>query len=617
MDSTHHTRTDDRRARIPCVLLLLVFGLIVVEPLRMRAKGPSIYADDVVRIAQVRTMPLARMVVRPFNEHLAPLFELETAAVWSLCDERLTHAPLAFTLASLLPFLLCEIALFALLRRETGSLSASLASVAVFGVTWLPIETAWWYSASSFAWSLLGVLIAWRAMLSPGPRGLGVAVAAALAAPAFSMIGILAGPVALLRGAIDGFRRERRWRSLLPMAGTAGYLVLVALVGDRQGLSGSVRRNVHPGEALGPILRAPATVLLPALAGVKSLDAAIPPRIAGAITVAAAGLLIVLVARRRLSAGLVVGGLGLIALGYGLTYAARAGTPHVLTVQRYHLFPHAGLSLIVGAIVARLGLAQRIDRRPVQAVTVGMLVALVLLVTHRSELKGRARHLRFDGQAATLAAMEHVEQFRASRNLPRESILASLVPIRKSWFDFDLNALTMIAPAGGDGTLSPKTVRAEALTQLSSAEREALWGGMNATGQASRQSGTDSETCLAEGRLDGVHRISPPLSEIPEGPSYLEFVTNLPDADGREPRTLLLGGLPASGMVEIWWNRRDGRWREGRSIRLDTAALAQGSDPVTIPLQALPHWNPRNAERLRIRLQGPGRIGLIAPKFYR
>jgi hypothetical protein len=610
---------EDRRTRVLCVLLLLIFGLAVLEPLRLRAKGPSIYADDVVRIAQVRRMPLSQMVVRPFNEHLAPLFELETAAVWSVCGDRLTRAPLAFTLASLLPFLLCEIALFGLLWRETASWTASLAGVAVFGVSWLPIETAWWYSASSFAWSLLGVLMAWFAILRPSRRDLTFAILASLAAPAFSMIGILAGPIAVLRGAIVQSQREDGKRSLvaclLPLAGTAGFLAFATLFGHRSALAGSVRRNVHVWDAIGPILRAPITVLIPALAGVKDLDHAIPHLAAIALCIVLATGLLVLVTRRKFSAGLVLGGMGLIGLGYGLTYAARAGTDHLLHVQRYHLFPQAGLALIVGAVVASV--ASRTDRRPVVGLASAALIALTLLATHREELKGRARYLRFDGQESTLAAMQRLERICESRSIDRTHALTALDPIRKQWFDFDLNALTMIDVPSATAAASPETIRAEVLSTLSRKEREALWGGMDVTALAARPAVSGDEPCALQGELERSYRVSPPPSDLPDGLSFLEFRADLRDISGRRLRTLVLNGLPLSGVVEVWWNGREARWDEARSFRAEPSSIDRAGDQVWIPLEALPHWDDNGVERLRIRFHGPGRLGMLAPRFYR
>jgi hypothetical protein len=612
-------RMNDRHGRILCVLLIVLFGLVVLEPLRLRAKAPSIYADDVVRIAQVRTMPLREMVVRPFNEHLAPCFEVVTWTAWKSCGGRLTRAPLAFTLASLLPFALCEVALLLLVRRETGSWTASLVGVAIFGLSWLPIETAWWYSASSFAWSLLGVLAAWIAILRPGGVGVILSILACLAAPAFSMIGILAGPIAAVRCGIAGLQRRAGPRAMAraftPLIGTAGFLVFASLFGHRRILAGSVQRNFRLMEAVGPILRAPITVLMPAVAGVKNLDGAIPHLASYAVCGALATVLAVLVFRRRLDAGLVLGGLSLVVCGYALTYGARAGTENLMNVQRYHLFPQAGLALIAAAVVARL--AGRVDRRPAVALGVGVLVALVLLGTHRAEFKGRARFLRFTGQDATLAAMEHVESLCERRRISRDDALRALDPIRNRWFDFDLNALTMIAPNPPNPATEPAgTIRATIVRAISQKEREALWGGMDVTARMNRE--PEVGACVVLPRLENAYRLRQPprpgeTAALPDGLSYLEFSSDLDRRPSDRPSTLHLDGLPTSGTVEIWWNGRAGRWSEGRSVRLDPS----GSGGVSIPLASLPHWDPTAVDRLRVRFRGPGRVGMVTPKFFR
>lgn len=620
------TRPDDRRGRILCVVLTLLFGLIVVEPLRMRFRAPSIYADDVVRIAQVRTMPLSEMAVRPFNEHLAPLFELVTWTVWTLSGGRLTHAPLGFTLASLLPFALCEIALVLLVRRETLSWTAAMVGVAVFGLSWLPIETAWWYSASSFTWSLLGVLIAWNAALRPGWRGTAVSLLAALAAPAFSMIGILAGPIATFR-AIVGLKSAERGplsvaRAAMPLVGTSAFLLLVSLFGHREALEGSVRRNFRIWEAVGPTLRAPITVLLPGVAGVKNLDTVIPHVAACIICLAVSAVLLFLVVRRGIHAGLVVGGMGLIVLGYGLTYGARGGAVNLLNVQRYHLFPQVGLAMIVAAFVARFG--NRFEHRPVARISLCMLVALGLLFVHRAELKGRARFLRFNGQAATLAAMEHVESLCESFGVGRDQALRELAPVRNRWFDFDLNALTMIAPSRESRVVRGEDIRPAILGGLTQLEREALWGGMDATPYtfASSSTETGAEPCLSQARLERAYRIQRPVNgevstSLPNGLSYLEFVTELSGPKGARPRLLRLEGLQTSGTVEVWWCPRSGRWTESRSFRLDPTGGDRKSKAVSISLDALPHWDSTRIDRLQIRFQGPGRVGMVAPRFLR
>src|SRR5207248_557478 len=111
---------------------------------------------------------LGGILFEPFNEHLAPLFQSVSWLTWQFTGARLARAPLAFTLASYLPFGLTLGLLAWVLRRETRSTAAALAGLAVFAVSWLAVETVYWYSASSFMWSLLATLAAWSAT---GPSG--------------------------------------------------------------------------------------------------------------------------------------------------------------------------------------------------------------------------------------------------------------------------------------------------------------------------------------------------------------------------------------------------------------------------------------------------------------
>src|SRR5262245_45579404 len=68
--------------------LLVVLALLATLPYASRLAHPSLYADDVVRVACQRTMPLSQRLSLPFNEHLAPMFELVTSVTWLIADGR-------------------------------------------------------------------------------------------------------------------------------------------------------------------------------------------------------------------------------------------------------------------------------------------------------------------------------------------------------------------------------------------------------------------------------------------------------------------------------------------------------------------------------------------------
>src|SRR3954454_19992805 len=56
--------------------LLLVGGVLAcLFPYAGRLGHPSLYADDVIRIIQLRAFPFGRLLLLPFNEHVWPLFQ--------------------------------------------------------------------------------------------------------------------------------------------------------------------------------------------------------------------------------------------------------------------------------------------------------------------------------------------------------------------------------------------------------------------------------------------------------------------------------------------------------------------------------------------------------------
>jgi hypothetical protein len=148
----------------PCRRTAYLIGmalLLVCLSLHLpRLRHPSIYGDDLVRIGDLQVRSLSGLLFLPFNEHMAPFFQSVSWTTWQLAGRSLTAAPLTFTLASYVPWLLCLIILGRLIAHATGSPTAALVSVALFGITPLYPEVVFWYSASSFAWALFWTLLA-------------------------------------------------------------------------------------------------------------------------------------------------------------------------------------------------------------------------------------------------------------------------------------------------------------------------------------------------------------------------------------------------------------------------------------------------------------------------
>jgi hypothetical protein len=618
--------------RASIALMAVSFLAICLSPHVGRLSDPSLFSDDVTRIERLQTMPLGTLLFRPFNEHIAPVFELVSWVTWQLAGRRLTHAPAAFTAAALVPFLLCLVALGRLVRRESGSSTAALAAVAAFSLSAVHIEAAWWYSASSFTWAMLGTLLAWLCVLRSlslksnaqpvGSIGWWMAAAlAALAAPACSAIGLLAGPVAALRAVQDSHRPGRRWAcavGLIPLAGTVLYLVIASQVRYFAILTHSVDRNLDIRTGSICTLRAPFDVLA---AGLIGLDNADRWQGGGLDLVLGALLLIGALAwgLRSPLRPLLLGGLALMLGGYALTYGVRNffGPHWLMEVQRYHLFPQLGFVLVLVG-VSRPGLA-RFDVRPRSTLLFATVLAFLLLAAHRPMMRMRARAYRFPDQARTLKALDRLEGLCREYCITRRQALAALDPIRPSWFPHDSNALTMLAASVPTSGLPDDRVRPTLLAALALSEREALCGGMDASPYLRPASESSRADTMAVGRFVGafgVCQIGPGDRFLARGPAYLEF--QMSDSTHRDSiadaRMLCVPGFDPEGKIEVWWTGEGARWSETRSVRWQPVSEGP-TGQWAIPLDRLPHWSPSRASRIRVVVRSVGTVAVRAPRL--
>jgi hypothetical protein len=480
----------------PASRLGLAAALLAVclAPHLQRLKYPSLYADDVMRVAFLQRESLREAMFRPFNEHMAPMFEAVSSATWLFCSRRLVDAPLAFTVASFVPFVLSLGLLWLAIRREFGSATTAWGAMALFSLSSLASETVLWYSASSFMWALLWALAAWVCAQGLGRAtgrasavgwGLGATLAAALA-PASSAIGVLAGPLGAIRllaapsdEEAPAGRRRARIAAAVPMLGTLLYLAVCSRFRYREVVADSVRRNADLAEGLRNVARAAVNVLVPGPLGPTNYDPWMPDALSLALFgLGLAGALAWALRSRRHRAA-ILGGLWLIAGGYALTYVFRTTVIPipVLRIQRYHLFPHLGLVLALAPLL-RAALS-RLDARPTLGLAAALALAAALLQVHSPQMRGRARFFRFPEQRPALAAMDRLAVACADRRISREQALAAMDPVTQTrWFPFDqFNALTMLPPTVESPSLPGPLVRPTLLGALSEGDRRALWGG--------------------------------------------------------------------------------------------------------------------------------------------
>jgi hypothetical protein len=622
-------------------LLMAVVVAVVLVPYLGRLKHPSLYTDDVVRIAQLQTVPLQRLLFLPFNEHMAPLFQGLSWLVWQLAGRSLVRAPMAFTMASYVPFGLSLGLLGWVIRAETRSVATSMVSLAIFGLSWLASETVYWYSASSFMWALAFTMAAWLGAASAAGgqtlRGsIGMGVASALA-PAWSAIGLLAGPLAIVRVLAADFRggpRRRAVAVVAPIAGTLAYLSVCSVFRYGDVLAQSIERNVHLRAGLIATGRAPIDYLLPGLFGLHPIGHRLSPLVS--LTFSSLGVSLALLwAWRSGHRALTLGGLLLILGGYGLTFCGRGdqGGRSVLVAQRYHLFPQLGLVLVLAPLV-RIGL-RRWEARPHASLLAVASLTVVLALVHAPMLKARGRYYRHPDQVRTLAAMERLGTICRELRITRDQAIAALDPIQPGWSPPNANALEMLARTVDTSNYPDSRVRPDLLAALTTAEREALCGGMDASRHLQRIVDVGDLDHATIGQLVGSFRVTAlePGRWITSGwPSYLEFAVPATTGPGRvatsaSPAQIRAIGLPMDmpgALIEVWWRGDHDRWSETRSVRCRLAASqsgqgqGQGKDEGwAIPTDRLPHWESDRARHLRLFFRTPGVVAAGAPRLIR
>ena len=590
--------------------LILVWVGLCVWPYLDLARHPSLFDDDFTRVGGLRRSAFWASLWRPFNEHLAPLFELVSRLAWWASGENVAVVAYAFLAASYLATLATAIALGLVLALETGSNLGALAAMGLFCLESVAIETVLWFSASSFQWSAATGLLAWFAAtraiqastkLDRRKWLLGAGLLAGIS-PLFSAIGVLAGPLASFRIALaGGSNRRSRWKgAVVPLGGTLAYLALVAAnPGHGTTVSASVRRHLDPGAALRAIVEAPGLILIPSLVGFPPSSDRLPtwPAVlmTGLLVAGGIGWAIRDPSRR----GLIGTGLAWIVGGYALAFLARAqaGDRWIMEVGRYHLLPLIGL---IAGLAAGLGsLLDRLEARRPLAGWVGlvMLVGIGLLI-HGPTMRDLARRsFQFPGESRAIAAALRLEAICQAAGIPLDQAIRIIDPIIPRWFPRPLPfhpLLYLFGLGPKEARWSDLEARNRILQDLTPEDRGLIFGGLDARPYLGSDDGKGG---LAEQSVAGSGRgedLTPDSGRV----FFVEFAG--PTLVG-DPVEVGSRGIGPGTKVEIWWAGEDGRWSRERSFR-----LVGPTGSAWVLLTRLPHWQKGIARRWRlVRRAGP------------
>ena len=466
------------------------------------------------------------------------------------------------------------------------------------------------------------------------PRGSLVLITiGATLAPAFTSLGVLAAPLAILRGLMEpgSSRLKRLFLVVAAMGGLAAYVGICKLAGTDI-LATARQNNGHKTDALAGLaysVSVPGRLLWPVTAGVPASWAVkAVPAWAGWVAGLLALLGTITLAVWRSAAWnrrLMLIGAAMIYFGYLLTYTARAGLVRqglwteaqllYVFATRYHVLPVVGASAIIAALLASWPLIQRCDRRHRRCFLVATVIGLVALLVERQEVASWAWMLRDHGQKETLELLHKVGRIARSERISREQLVRIVGPVFRTWNSsvdgpsaFALTQLMTEAPEQVGRALTDETARACLKGRLTQEERLLLGSGTCVSLNPARP-GPGAQTLAVAQRVKirGAREQKPGEYRLRQWPAYIEFAFD----SKLNGRYLVFPDLHADQDLVVLWCDDSGRWRPGQNVRW--LRSPETGTPVVIDLERLIHWQGGPLSRVRVRFTRTGQVALREP----
>ena len=637
------SRVGDRvRALLPAVAGA-IFAVVAAWPVIRRYRHPSIFGDDIARLVDLIENPFRELMFLPFAEHVAPWFQFLSWLIWQIIGHDVRMAPLAYTIATCVPWLIVLVVFGIWLNRETGSRTATLLAIAVVAQCPLVLETVWWYSASSFLWAIAGILLgllgaSWVAR-SPW-RGLALVAIGAAVAPAGTSLGNLAAPLAILRGLIEQ-GASRRLKVLVAVAAIGGLLSFEGFcrLGDIELIHAARMRNVgnlDVPRGLSYVLTTPGRILVPATLGVPASHAANPQPAwlcwgSGLLALSIMAALAFWPDVRR-NRRLVLVGMAMIYCGYALIYPSRVflmtssrWTERQLLYDytgRYHVLPLLGLAAIGAAVLSWWPVVRRLDNRRGLPALAGAILGLVFLGLQYKESNQWRWMLRQPGQKETLAVLQRLGEVAREEGVTRAQLLRIIAPAYRPWNQslvidrpgaFSLMHLVVLAPDRVARPLADDEARNRLVARLTHAERLILGAETCASIEPAHLEPDARVLSLARRvEIRGAREIESGRYQSTRMPASItyEFVP------ATQARYLVLPGLSADQDVVMLWLDGRNRWRSTQSVRWLHSPRADA--PAVIDLERLIHRPESPLSRIEIQFTKSGEIALEAsPRLLR
>ena len=622
-----------------CILALFV--AVACVPVARRMLRPSLMSDDLIRIINLIDVPLSQLLFRPFNEHVAPGIEVVSWITWQAIGQDIRLAPLGFCIASAVPWILLLGIVAFWLGRETCSPTATLVSLALIAQSCLALEIVCWYSASTFTWAILGVMLG---VLGSGtmptqPRiGLALTAAGSFLAPSFSLLGVLAAPLAVLTVVLNGSTTSRQKIRVLATATSAlgAYLVICYFAGSGavQVIARANNGGMRPLLAIRYALEAAGQILWPSLLVRPSILLRMVPEavavVMGAVALAAtAGLAwrTQFPNRRKL----VLVGAAMIYMGYALVYAGRAGfvergdwdRSELLYFEgsRYHTLPLFGMGAVLAAVLASNSWIRKLDRFALLPALFGTGVGLLALFINRPETQIPVfqRMLVSPDQIPTLKALHHVGELAKNDGITRDQLKHLISPVVRNWLfgrPFEISALINQAPQTVLAPMPDAEALNHLMTHLSLEEQLSIQiGACVSLNPPEPDANAHYVATSSLVKIQGLSEISPGHYQRQEWPAFLEYTLDTTS----NCRFLALSNLASDHNLQISWTTEPGKWSPGQKICWIGSKNPENSDaPALIDLRRLVNWPASPVTRIRITFTHNRQIArILEPQLLR
>ncbi len=630
----------------------LCVALIVIGFHSRRLTKPTILGDDVIRLVDARTLPLMKQLFRPFSEHVAPGFELATAAIVRVFENHLNLIPTAFTLFALGSWLLFLAVMAGWVRQITGSADIAAMTVVFTGVSSACLEVPWWFSAATYSLSaaaIFAVLWAisytlhseiinidkkWKSQLVMAVL-IGSLTGASMSFSALGLMAVILGSIAAIIQ--TGFSKSSFIKISAILSGLGGYMWACQFLGGDL-IDAAAKNNRHMTDIIRGLTYAiavPGGITFPLFFGVDArwLTHHFHWLIGIGLSVICIGSIWTGYRFRCYSRQVMYLILSLIFAPYLVIYPTRAGLvsdgrwaePDFLYfwTSRYHLFAIVGLAIFFSSLINKaLICIPKSGLREFMKVSICIIAAIL---QSRNTLHWSWMMDQPD-QAGTLSALMQLQAAADEVGVPESQLIRIFPPVRRGW---NASVLELRPDAFPLVRLISKRVdddRTE--TQSDELVSERIYRAIGQENWLNLRSGRllnlDSIKTQQNGQeiivkadvLEKAEQEGPTRWKILDYGGYLEF--SIPDL--KETESVILESVKADGPIAFQWTMNSESWDDRRSAWFETKAMDNQPVPERFSFSKADFFaNPTIGEevgrtvRLRVKpvRPGPFRIGRV------